>query len=781
MATKSFLTAQELELAESVLLPPIRRPDGDIKKQNDFKNAEFSIWLGDRLRSRLEAHPAWAESDPIILGSWARGELCPKSDIDIVFSGAPEKVGQLVSDFAREGLKLRSRVPLNPEDWTEGVQPFDILALRDAVAMTPTADLKLRAETDRLSKTWTKFRRVLLRAMLTERRQRNQRYDSISNFLEPNLKYGSGGLRDLEQALMIRKLFPERFAESDPHAFEVLSYYKHFLLNVRQKLHLADGGGDTLSAPEQKPMAEWLGFEDPKDFMRAIQKSISRVSFYADWVVEQVIAPKRRIEAVRRRRLSTVKGLLNALIEDPSVLMQNEARLVSNQIFAGVPKAGPARVKVDREIGRVLTTVLNPEIPEAGMNAIFRSRVLDHCVPEFRKIVGYVQHDQYHRFSVDAHLLQVLRELKRLRQKPTVAGSLKSILKKLNPNDWMILAFAGLYHDIAKGRGGDHAEKGIAIAEKDLVRFGKSDSFRREVSWLVEQHLLLSAAAFRENPRSPRTWRNLKDKGADGARLQRLVAFTIADIRATNPEAWTPWKERLLAQLVDQLAQPEAQAILDFSKALKGTGLDGWERIAETLDPFLISSVPKKRLIEDIETAFGATNSLSPLVVPVRSENGTWIRFHSAVDRPGLFLNFVESLHKSGLSVRHASVLTDPDLGVYDWFDVKSTKSLTQIQKLLQLSMSVPTKPEKIAVFDTIEIVTDDPDEWVVSFRGRDQAGALMTAAHALNALKVGIRWAKVHTWGRQIDDVFGIDPASGGTEAFLFNLKNQLGKSAVF
>lgn len=777
MATKSFLTPPELKEAQSQLSPPSRKPDGDERKRTDFRNQNFSNWLGERLLTRLSAHPSWEASEPIAVGSWARKELCPKSDIDLVFAGDPEQVRALVSHFAGEGLKLRSRVPADTGDWTQGVQPFDILALRSAVALTPSAAVKLQSEVARLNARWSQFRRPFLRAMVNERRERNRRYDSISNFLEPNLKYGPGGLRDLEQALMIRQLFPERFEKESDHAFEVLKYYKHFLLLVRQKLHLSDGGGETLAAPEQRPIAEWLGFDDPRDFMREIQKGVSRVSFYADWVIEQASSPLRRIEDVRKRNLSSVPALLKAFEDDSSVLMQNQIRLAADRVFK--TKSDPK--KIDRLIGQSLTRALDPAAPEDTMNAVFRSRLIDHCVPQFRKIVGYVQHDQYHRFSVDAHLLQVLRELKRLRQKPSTAGGLSRRLKQLDQADWMILAFAALYHDIAKGRGGDHAVKGVAIAEKDLRRFGKSPSFIREVCWLVEEHLLLSAAAFRENPRSPRTWRQLKEKSAEGRRLYRLAAFTVADIRATNPEAWTPWKERLLSQLVDQVEKPESQALVGLAKDLNSAGLKGWERILETLDPFLVASVPKTHLLRDIKSVADGETSQPPRVVPLRTGNGTWIRFHSAQDRPGLFLEFVQRLHKSGLGVRHASILTDPDLGAYDWFEVKSTKTAAQIQKRLEAAERSSDRSVPIVAFDTVEIVTEDKDEWVVSFRGRDQAGALMAAAQALYECGVGIHWAKVHTWGRQIDDVFGITPASGETEAFLLRLKNQLGKTPAF
>jgi [protein-PII] uridylyltransferase len=296
--------------------------------------------------------------------------------------------------------------------------------------------------------------------------------------------------------------------------------------------------------------------------------------------------------------------------------------------------------------------------------------------------------------------------------------------------------------------------------------------------------LVLSAAAFRENPRSPRTWRALADKGVKGRRLALLAVFTIADIRATNPEAWTPWKERLLFELVDQLERPEANVLIQFAQLLKKTCVENWESYLESLDPFLIGSVPAASLAGDLDSLAalkrrGKEGSAPPKVLRVRGGKQTWVRFHSREDMPGLFLQFVNALAMCGLSVRHASIHTDPALGVYDWFEVKSSKTPSQIMKVLGLALA-QSRPlsvigKKGVRFDEIEVVAADEREWVVSFRGRDQSGALVTAARALYESGAQIHWAKVHTWGRQIDDVFGVGPVSMGVEKLTEELSWRL------
>ncbi|RYZ76564.1 MAG: HD domain-containing protein, partial [Proteobacteria bacterium] len=379
----------------------------------------------------------------------------------------------------------------------------------------------------------------------------------------------------------------------------------------------------------------------------------------------------------------------------------------------------------------------------------------------------HVQHDQYHRFSVDAHILQAIRELGRLRKKPSRSGKLAAQIKTLDAKEWEILSFACLYHDIAKGREGDHSVEGIDIARQDLLAFGKSESFIKEVTWIVERHLILSAAAFRENPTSPKTWAALAEKGVAGRRIALLAAFTFVDIRATNPEAWTPWKERLLSELVTHLEKPEANSAIAFGLELKKSGLSSdW---VEKLDSFLVTMVSPKKLAEDLslyiesKSAAATVGDLTPIVVRTRSGQ-TWIRFHSREDKAGLFVKYVGALAAAGLGIRHASIHTFADLGVYDWFEVKTEKTPKQIEKLVTLALSkdLPEKVSKVGsgtvLFDRVSLVSDSDEEWVVSFRGKDQPGALLEAAKALLAEGLAIRWARVHTWGRQIDDVFGVE-----------------------
>lgn len=748
MAIKSFLSSQQWERAPEVLMPPLMTPDGDVRQVFCFSSQNFSLWVGARLEELFKSSPEWEACHPIILGSWARSELCPKSDIDVLFCGDEDKVKKFVDHLQGLGLKLRYRMPQNPEDWTENVEAFDILALLKAKPWTPLGAQKLF---EQQKKIWAKkkyYRKVLLKAVIEERQQRAQRYDSITNYLEPNIKYGPGGLRDLEQGLQIYELFAEKFTNPG-HALNVLQYYRNYFLNLRQKLHL-EGHGDILSSTTQFDLGQWMGFKSHKNFMRDLQRGLSRVHFYSDWIVEVAQASEAELKKMDQLSFSKFEDLANVLHKNSSVLVQKKVRENLDLLLTekNVMKTAAKR-------GQLLDKILNVSQADEYVVSVFRSRLIDKLVPAIRRLVGYVQHDQYHRFTADSHIMQACREAKRIFKKSSELGPLKFLHAEMSKEDWRILSWSCLYHDLAKGLEGDqeHSQAGVGIVAKDFRSFKFSKSFTAEVSWMVENHLQLSQAAFRKNPKDPKVWQELREKGVEGARLRRLAIFTAIDIRATNPEAWNDWKAKLLKDLVLNLQSTKAQNYFDFQALRLRKKLKIPLEIIEELGPILLENISIDDIVTDFKNIESATGSLKPWVY--KTKNGDiWIRFHEKNDRTGLLSDYVGRIYSLGLGVRHASIHTLPQVGVYDWFQVTSSKSVQQISKLFENAHGQNKVIPQVR-FTEIQLISADDNEWVISFKGPDQAGLLASAAKSLSDLGVSIKSARVHTWGRQIDDVF--------------------------
>ncbi|CAN5648323.1 bifunctional uridylyltransferase/uridylyl-removing protein GlnD [soil metagenome] len=805
-----FLLPEETlrEIARVHLKRPAAPPDGKEEFPETLDCSSFSraveAALIESFTNDAESKQAWEKAKPIALGSWARGQLCPKSDLDLLFVGDEEAAALVTRRSQEAGIKIRSRVPEDFDDWTKGVEAFDVLALLAAKPLTASAHEAFEAQMTNLKPRLAKLRRGYFSKLKNERRERNERFDSIANFLEPNLKYGPGGLRDMGQAFQLRRLFPERFTSAErQHALQVFEYYRRFFLMSRICVQLSEGGGDLLNAHEQSGVAKWFGFESSRDFMREIQKGLSRVSFYSDVDFEYVNASAKALARLETEDLEFTD--LAAMLErEPTPLVQAKARDQGFKLYrSALRKGGVEKQRAEDALGRLLWRAVDPLQGDEATLALFRSRWIDLAVTDFKKIVGYVQHDQYHRYTVDAHLMQAIREMKRVAQRPTLLGRLSILAKELSKEDWKILGWTALYHDVGKGSGGDHSDKSVVIARADLEKWGVPEDTVEEIIWLIENHLELSMAAFRGNPAHPSTWRRLHAKGIEGKRLSRLAIFTAVDIRATNREAYTPWKERLLHELVQYLNLPEAKGLAKLQKALTAMKRPKLLEILDRLDPFLVAAIPTSALAKDLVDVATLTTSASKSseardaviyvkVLKLSKSNRVWVRFQTSVDRARLFARMARTLQMAGLSVRHASIISDTQVGVYDWFEVKPPHQLKGLVKGLESKLSkliaIPIEAsssvdglsalKKVEAFDDIECLAMNDDEWVISFRGRDSRGALLRAVDAIASEGLSISWAKVHTWGRQIDDVFGVVPAKGlTTESLLEKLKSRVGR----
>lgn len=748
----------------------------------------FSRWLCLIIEKRLGEIPHWKESAPVALGSWGRGELCPASDLDVIFCGRSQAILKVVRQVEKLGLKLRYRQPQDMEDWTKNVDVMEANALFSAKALTEQGFERLELQKNKILKRKKSFRSRLLKAMEAERKARLKRYDSIANFQEPNIKFGVGGLRDIHQTLILFDWFPERF-EDETYALKVLKNHKNFFLLIRQRLHLVNSF-DVLTAGDQQDMANWFGETSVGDFTKKLQKALSQVNFYSDWSGERCGFTQKKWRELQPRKLRSWSGVFRLLSENPSLQNQAFIQKVLDK------SCGFQKEKISKKkIGRFLKKVLDIRQKESLTSGVFQSGVIPYLVPDFKKVMGLVQHDQYHRFTVDAHLLRTIHGTRSMYKNPGGMGSLEFLAKKLKLSDWNILRWSALYHDLAKGQGGDHHEKGGELVRRDFLSFGFSRTFIDEVSWLVRNHLVLSHGAFRKNPHSVETWKELFSKGVMGGRLYRLAFFTVIDVQATNPEAWGVWKEKLLRQLVEHLINPDRQQFFSFIQKLDTKNSKIPEKFLYRLEPLVSGGLPHSLLLKDIgriSRKFFVKGPELPVkkkcgkekpgrlkkkeidIVLVRDRSKyVWVRFHSERDNQELLYSFTGRLTGIGCNIRQAFIHTHREIGAYDWFQLKTKKRLPILRR--QLLESTITPRRYPVCFAKIELITANRKEWVFGFLAEDQKGLLLTAIRALYKSGLKIIWARVHTWGNQIDDIFGVLPKDNESpEQVLRNLKKN-------
>lgn len=734
MATRSFLT--ESESAECLKLWQKQEP------------AAISFWLQNIVLQKLSSFQDFEKLQIFGLGSLARQELCPKSDIDLLILGDTESTKRFMQAALESGLQIRARTFEDADSVLEGAEVFDVLSMSQlytfpskAVVAGKTAEQSAQLIHYIVDKHLVRNRARVYKTLKQEKAERKKRFDSLVNYLEPNLKLGSGGIRDIQQSLYLFEVFPEKFEGAEDNR-QILLRDKSKLLNVRQGLHLL-GFSDALVAQAQLELTKLLGFEDISSLMMDVERAFSEAAFYASWALEKARSKATVTTHPSKLSLSEVE---KALRKDASEITQEQLRKVKL-------KMSPSDFK-----NRDLRRWVHSEMPEPLLMAFFQSRMAYQVFPDLLKVEGLVQHDQYHLLTVDAHLKQAMRQVLRARRNPNHLGpKMKKLSSSFKSLDWEALFWAALFHDIAKGRKGDHSTVGAKLCRKVMAELGFDTKLSEEVAWLVENHLIFSVAAFRRNPRSPKTLHWLLERGVKGPRIARLAYFTAIDIYATNPTAWNSWKENLLVDVAMELGSSKARKLERFLIGLsRGVMLRDLEFYSQ-IEPRLLTELPGKILRADLKSMQGEKADLPPLVVSA-GKGKFWVRFHNRKDIHGIFLRYVRALHDSGLSVIEAFVQTFPTYGVYDWFLVRGGRSAEATRKLLKLSLEsdaiVKIKPVH---FEKVEVVEQDEGTAIVSFRGLDQKGALLAAADSLYAGGMPISWAKVNTWGRRIDDVFGV------------------------
>lgn len=747
MATKTLLDFEELKTLKAQFKAPPIIPSGEETEDLSPWVIKTSQWIEESLVKKFSVDGEWKKLRPIILGSWARHRLCPKSDIDLIFLGPEESILPFVNHFSH--LKIRYRVPQDLKDWKVGVEAFDLGSLFEARAFFDSEESLLREQKVLLMAN-NQWKKQWLQQVKAERVQRHRRWGE-QQLLEPNIKYGRGGLRDIQQGLVGLELFKANI-ENAEHAYRVLCYYRDFFTLLRQKLHLM-GSGEVLSSHDQQEMYAWCGFDNLQDFMREVVKGYERVGFYTDWIFAS---------ALRKRKKVSVKNLDHAfqlLLKSPNIFTENAVRQGHvDQQFLFMPSIDRPPTHFSLGVGQQLKQFFHLRSKQKSINSLFKSRVLDYLFPEMKPLIGLVQHDQYHRYTADQHLKNAIINVKKIAQTPKLAGPFKKVAQMLKPQEWQQILWAAFFHDLLKGTGGDHDTKGALWAKKRLRQLGVVE---RDVVWLVQEHLALSTAAFRKNPRSAEVWADLFERGLNQKRLRQLMIFTVADIIATNPEAWTPWKGMLLYELYAHLSGAAASE-LDEAIQLEPKARAYFEQ----MDPFLLESLGHKVLLKDwkhLKKSFSRKSSLPPLVI--RRNNNVWVRFHSFQDKPGTLLSYVVRFFHLGVQVEHASIHTLSDYGIYDWFKIQTSRSIsTQDQarrlknQLLRLK-EMPHNPDLNVYFDEVELTSETSDEAIITFRGsKNQRGVLLRACQCLLEEGLSIRWARVHTWGRSLEDQFCVD-----------------------
>lgn len=777
----------------------------------------------------------------LAVGGYGRGELLPYSDVDILV---------LLPEEPKDDKLVHSIEQFLAELWNLGLQIGHSVRTLDDCAREAEADitvmtnlmeyrclcgqLKLASDMQlRLAPQQLWPAQAFFKAKLNEQVHRHQKYQDTEYNLEPNVKTSPGGLRDLQTITWVtRRAFgTHTFKALMQRGFLTQEEYKNlldgqaFLWRVRWALHSeCRRGEDRLRFDLQRQIASLFGFEDEdgrlavEKFMQQYYRTVFEVSLLNELLLQQVqdhLFPEQQAECEEVNNRFVIRaGRLEAKHDQvfrrtPSALLEVFLILAQQQERVKGPSPSLARLirsnrhLIDgnyrndiRHTSLFLELLRSPLGISTNLRRMNRLGILGKFIPEFAQIAGQMQYDLFHVYTVDAHLLLVIRNLRKFRHKNNTQSFplANQIVRELPKVE--LLYLAGLFHDIGKGRGGDHSLLGAVDAQRFCQRLRLGNNDCDLVSWLVENHLLMSFASQREDLSDPAVIHAFCEKVRDIRRLNYLYVLTVADISATNPVLWTNWRASLMKQLYDQ-------ALRAFRRGLENP-VDKQERIAETKaaalsllegkgfdtqmvlafwdnpgDDYFLRECP-----EDIAWHLEAITQAGPgqpLVLVKQSDaqqfDGATQVFVYAPDRAHLFADIVTRLDQLQLSIADARIMTSSSSQFsLDTFIVQEQLGSMRAedpQRLLEIQIELQqmlqdgqplkairkrraTKLKHFHVPEQVTIANDlNNDRSIIEVIATDRPGLLADIGALFKQHHIRLQNARISTLGERVEDVF--------------------------
>lgn len=784
----------------------------------------------------------------VAVGGYGRCELHPHSDIDILILLQQEPnpalaavISQFVTFLWDLGLQVGHSVRTLDECREEAANDLTVITnlLESRLILgSRTLYQQLEASIGPLHM-WDS--REFFLGKCSEQKRRHEKFNDTEYNLEPDVKNSPGGLRDLQTIMWIarRRFGMQTLASLQAPGFltegeyQLLARARAFLWRTRYALHMLAGRSEErLLLEYQGKVAALFGFDGEEvkanieGFMQQYYRTVMGISESSDLIrqvfEEQIVRspslqPPQRINERFRIRDGYLEHCSPYVFsETPSAILEVFVLMAHHPELKGVRSETIRLLRDHRHLiddefrqnpdnTRLFVELFNSaEGVHMNLRRMNKYGILGRYLPEFGQIIGQMQHDLFHIYTVDAHSLNLVKHLRKLRhpdfaEKFALAGA---IIARLPRPD--VLYMAGLYHDIAKGRGGDHSELGAEDADAFARRHQLASEDRRLMVWLVRNHLIMSTTAQRKDLTDPEEIHNFATLVGDQMRLDYLYVLTVADINATNPKLWNSWRAQLLRQLYSEtrralrrgLTNPlERDELMETRQttALSWLCSDGacnaavqkiWANLGD--DYFLRHSA------SDIAWHTAAllehAASTEPLV-RVRETNqrgfagGTQI-FTYAPNRKDFFAATTAAMAQLNLSVHEAKITTSSAEFTIDSYIVleadgdrigNDPERIQAIQQRLNEALRSPDQypdiiqrhiPRQLKHFNFAPIVTIHNDAQrpftVVEVVAPDRPGLLARIGKVFMDFGLSLQNAKIITQGERIEDVFFITDAQG-------------------
>ncbi len=770
----------------------------------------------------------------LAVGGYGRSELFPHSDVDVLVLLPPTATGDALKSSIEAFITACWDIGLEIGSSVRTVAECIAMARSDVTVQTALLESRYLCGSRRVfnsfrhANTQAMDAKAFLRAKALEMVQRHRKYEDTPYALEPNCKESPGGLRDLQVVIWVAraaglgKTWSALAAKGLITPFEVkqLNRNEGLLKLIRARLHMIAGRReDRLVFDLQTAVAESFGYHGTHG-QRASEVLMKRYYWAAKAVMQlnQILmlniqeridgsqdAPMRRINEKFLERGGMLEVASDDLYQrDPHAIL--ETFLVYQQTIG--PKGLSARTlralynardlmdakfrhdPVNR--ATFMAILKSPEGQTHAFRLMNQTSVLGRYLWVFRRIVGQMQHDLFHVYTVDQHIIMVLRNVRRFFiPEHTHEYPFCSQLASSFDRPW-VLYIAALFHDVAKGRGGDHSELGGIEVRRFCRDHGVIGEDAELIEFLVEAHLTMSRIAQKEDLSDPDVVETFAKLVGDERTLTALYLLTVADIRGTSPKVWNAWKGKLLEDLYRLTlralggARPNMDAEVEARKlearqmlnlASFGPGIQ--HPLWNTLDLSYFARHDACDIAWHTRALLGRVDTVKPVVQARVSPLGEGLQvLVYAPDRQDLFARICGYFDVAGFNILDAKVHTTRTGYALDTFQVSSSSYETHYRDLIlfvenQLALALAdtgTLPEpsrgrisrRVKSFPITPRVTLRPDEraqrWLLGVSASDRSGLLYSIARVLARHHINLQLAKITTLGERVEDTFLID-----------------------
>jgi [protein-PII] uridylyltransferase len=783
----------------------------------------------------------------VAVGGYGRGELFPHSDVDVLLLLPNSAPIELETPSGGESLKTRIENFIG-SCWDSGLEIGS--SVRSQAECIEESAKDVTVQTSLLEARWlagSKDNFAALREQLDaaldpqaffvaktlELRQRHNKFEDTPYALEPNCKESPGGLRDLQVVLWVAraaglgKSWEELSRNGLATPFEVrqIKSNEALLSLIRARLHLLAGRReDRLVFDLQTVVAESFGYlsqaPDGSRLPRRASESLMRRYYWAAKAVTQLnqilllnieerlnpnTQPLRPLNARFFEKAGRIEVASDDLyVREPHAILETfliyqtttgvnglSARTLRALYNArGVMDAKFRRDPVNRDTFRQILQQ-NEGITHA-MRLMNQTSVLGRYLWVFRKIVGQMQHDLFHVYTVDQHILMVLRNVRRFfMAEHSHEYPMCSQLAAGWDRPW-ILYTAALFHDIAKGRGGDHSELGCKDVRTFCRQHGIATEDAQLIEFLVREHLGMSRIAQKEDLSNPEVIAAFAKRVGSERYLTALYLLTVADIRGTSPKVWNAWKGKLLEDLYRYTLRVLGGGAPDPRAEVESRKLDALKMLALHAEPF----ESHKALWATLDVSYFMRHEAADIAWHARqlsrhvgagksvvrgrrssAGEGMQVLVYTP-DAPDLFARICGFFEEAGLSILDAKVHTANNGYALDTFQVispiltehyRELVAMVETELLRKIELISPLRPpgkgrvsRRVKSFPIAPRVDLRPDEkgqrWLLTVSASDRVGLLYSIACVLARHRINLQLAKVTTLGERVEDTFLID-----------------------